>query len=145
MHHIYCESKKSYIVSAAASRSGLRGVYLFGKPGRVVVEGPGTSAVLYAKKVKQLKWQKCHIAFVGEYQVEVSDNGAAPFYLPSDGMTEIASDRELEALLRNCEIGLVYEALSCNWGSHSGEARLLPCPVLKQDICVNSVRRCEPG
>jgi hypothetical protein len=158
MHHIFCPSKRDYIVSSVTDRPGMRGVYLFGRPGRVVVEGPDMSAVQYARKVKQLRWQKCHIAYAGEYSLRIKSScnsdysaGASEeeeekeplsrvskethqssrgiYFLPSSGMVEVATDAELAALLNRCGLGDVYAALSSSWGGHSGELRKMQPPT----------------
>ncbi len=57
-HHIYNDEKKEYIVLEATNRD-LSGVYLFGKPGRIVVEGSEEAVRSYSKEVRSWPWQRC--------------------------------------------------------------------------------------
>jgi hypothetical protein len=59
MHHIYCSEKKEAIVQFTSSANPtLRGLYLFGKPGRVVIEGLEADVLTYEMKLKKMRWQK---------------------------------------------------------------------------------------
>lgn len=60
MHHIYCESKKAFILDRAQELK-LRGFYVFGKPGRVVVEGETDSVLRYERDLRCLRWQKIQV------------------------------------------------------------------------------------
>lgn len=57
MHHIYCEEKKAAIVERALALE-LGGLYVFGKPGRVVVEGLCANVQRYERDLRLLRWQK---------------------------------------------------------------------------------------
>jgi hypothetical protein len=58
MHHIYCSVKRGYMEDTA-QQLGLQGLYLYGKPGRVIVEGPEVAVKRYVRGVLRLRWQKC--------------------------------------------------------------------------------------
>eukprot|EP00922_Rhytidocystis_sp_ex-Travisia-forbesii_P046625 GHVS01069485.1.p1 GENE.GHVS01069485.1~~GHVS01069485.1.p1 ORF type:complete len:239 (-),score=10.22 GHVS01069485.1:256-972(-) len=55
-HHIY-NPKKRLSVKEFALRRDLSGIYLFGKPGRVLVEGSLENVEEYVKAIKRLRWQ----------------------------------------------------------------------------------------
>jgi len=56
-HHIYNARKKDAITSLA-DEHGLTGVYLFGKPGRVIIEGEEARVQQWVREIKQLRWQQ---------------------------------------------------------------------------------------
>lgn len=56
-HHIYNDEKKHYIILEAVNRN-LSGVYLFGKPGRIVVEGNQDDVRRYSAEIRSWRWQK---------------------------------------------------------------------------------------
>lgn len=59
MHHIYCSEKKACILDSAGEYN-LRGLYQFGKPGRVVIEGDEESVRKYIRAVSRCgHWQIC--------------------------------------------------------------------------------------
>lgn len=59
MHHIYCPNKIAFIENQSANMH-LAGVRLYGKPGRVIVEGDSEGTVRkYMGAVRKLRWQKC--------------------------------------------------------------------------------------
>jgi len=58
MHHIYSDEKKQCITGFAA-QLGLQGLYLYGKPGRVIIEGPSRDVREYEHEIRRLKWSKC--------------------------------------------------------------------------------------
>lgn len=61
MHHIYCDRKKAFMEDEAR-RLGLSGIFLYGKPGRVVVEGASAETVArFASQVTGLRWQKVKV------------------------------------------------------------------------------------
>jgi hypothetical protein len=60
MHHIYCDRKKAYIVDRAQALM-LGGYYVFGKPGRVVVEGERDNVLRYERDLRCLRWQKIQV------------------------------------------------------------------------------------
>ena len=60
MHHIYCETKKEVIVQKAEELS-LTGLFVFGKPGAVVVEGTAESIDEYERSLRRLRWQKFQV------------------------------------------------------------------------------------
>ena len=56
-HHIYNSEKKEYIVLEAINRD-LSGCYLFGKPGRIIVEGELSAVRSYSREIRSWRWQK---------------------------------------------------------------------------------------
>ena len=59
MHHIYCTNKIAFI-EGRSKEMDLVGVKLYGKPGRVLVEGDTEAAVRkYLGDVRKLRWSKC--------------------------------------------------------------------------------------
>jgi hypothetical protein len=62
-HHIYNDEKKQYIVLEAINKN-LSGVYLFGKPGRIICEGELDAVTMYSKIIRSWRWQR--IAEVAE-------------------------------------------------------------------------------
>lgn len=60
MHHITAEWKKRAIVQVA-SRAGLTGICLFGKPGRILVEGPESLVQMYVKQIRSWPWKICSL------------------------------------------------------------------------------------
>jgi hypothetical protein len=56
-HHIYCDSKKEHIVIGAA-HNNLGLIYLYGKPGRLVVEGELKALQRYWANVSSWRWQE---------------------------------------------------------------------------------------
>lgn len=68
MHHIYCTNKIGFI-EGRSKEMDLVGVKLYGKPGRVIVEGDTEAAVRkYLGDVRKLRWQK--IVEMGVFPVE---------------------------------------------------------------------------
>jgi hypothetical protein len=58
MHHIYAESKKEEIERLSGTYN-ITGLYLYGKPGRVVFEGLPDDVTRYDRGVRKMHWQKC--------------------------------------------------------------------------------------
>eukprot|EP00759_Apiculatamorpha_spiralis_P012110 PhF_6_TR19190/c0_g1_i2/m.28222 len=58
MHHIYSTEKKGYIQSGV-QEGNLTGVYLYGRPGRVVVEGCTREVDEYEALIRSLRWSRC--------------------------------------------------------------------------------------
>eukprot|EP00747_Dinoflagellata_sp_TGD_P065964 gnl/TRDRNA2_/TRDRNA2_154591_c0_seq1.p1 gnl/TRDRNA2_/TRDRNA2_154591_c0~~gnl/TRDRNA2_/TRDRNA2_154591_c0_seq1.p1 ORF type:complete len:149 (+),score=24.07 gnl/TRDRNA2_/TRDRNA2_154591_c0_seq1:64-510(+) len=101
MHHIYNDQKKRFI-RKEARRLGLTGLYLWGKPGRVLVEGDSRAVIEFVESVKGLRWQVC--------QLQDTWPLAARHF---DGFAESDSDRRFrESLLqRGQELEAVLETL----------------------------------
>ncbi|CAE8652378.1 unnamed protein product [Polarella glacialis] len=60
MHHITADWKKRWILQNAAAND-LTGVCLFGKPGRVLVEGPQPIVQQYARTIEAWPWKFCSL------------------------------------------------------------------------------------
>jgi hypothetical protein len=58
MHHIYCPTKRDHIETRALQHD-LSGLYLYGKPGMVVVEGNVDAVGQYIRFIRGLRWQAC--------------------------------------------------------------------------------------
>jgi hypothetical protein len=58
MHHIYCPTKRDHIETRALQHD-LSGMYLYGKPGMVVVEGNVDAVGQYIRFIRGLRWQAC--------------------------------------------------------------------------------------
>ncbi|CAE7206571.1 unnamed protein product [Symbiodinium natans] len=67
MHHITAPWKQKFILQAA-SRAGLSGRCLFGKPGRILVEGPIEIVAKYTSQIQSWPWKTCNLQ--GPWQVE---------------------------------------------------------------------------
>merc|ERR1719198_1746467 len=60
MHHITAPWKKRFI-REALRKAGLTGLCLFGKPGRILLEGPTLLVKHYAKIIKSWPWKICSL------------------------------------------------------------------------------------
>lgn len=60
MHHITAPWKQRFI-KEAAKRAGLSGICVFGKPGRILVEGPLELVSRYTARVKSWPWKRCDL------------------------------------------------------------------------------------
>ena len=100
MHHIYAESKIEAIESAARS-SSLTGLYLLGKPGRVVVEGRPEDVRTYVSMICRMRWQKC--AVMCSYEML----GPRRF----NNFVEVVNEAELDARLQAAGLGMVSSDL----------------------------------
>ncbi|CAL1166413.1 unnamed protein product [Cladocopium goreaui] len=60
MHHITAPWKQRFI-KEAAKRAGLSGICVFGKPGRILVEGPLELVSRYAARIKSWPWKRCDL------------------------------------------------------------------------------------
>ncbi|CAE7730926.1 unnamed protein product [Symbiodinium pilosum] len=67
MHHITAPWKQKFILQVASS-AGLSGRCLFGKPGRILVEGPIEIVEKYTKKIESWPWKTCDLQ--GPWKVE---------------------------------------------------------------------------
>ena len=104
MHHIY-NSEKKYCVQQYAS--GLRGLYLFGKPGRVVVEGPKDVVRRYEHNIKRLRWQKCMVMGRMSFTQDVGERHQWHFR----GFDEVASEAELQRMLLQQDLDPIWTEL----------------------------------
>lgn len=142
MHHIYDETKKAAIVGYAASHN-LRGLYLFGKPGRVVVEGRTADVRQYERTIRKMRWQKCVVmgrvatafpaSLFAEPLVRHGDCGppspsiegaaAAGYAWRFDQFEEVASLDEFTAALLARELDALHEMLCRPFSSPSPTSR----------------------
>eukprot|EP00434_Breviolum_minutum_P021723 symbB.v1.2.019174.t1/scaffold1559.1/size111769/7 len=60
MHHITAPWKQKFI-REAAKRAGLSGICVFGKPGRILVEGPLEMVASYTARIKSWPWKRCDL------------------------------------------------------------------------------------
>lgn len=98
-HHIYSGKKKKAIVGMAATHN-LAGLYLFGRPGRVLVEGDAAAVSQYCTKIKSLRWQ--YVTVVDSHVV------AKPSF---QGFDEVESDRELGKLMTGANLEPLFRLL----------------------------------
>ncbi|KXN67406.1 hypothetical protein CONCODRAFT_80151 [Conidiobolus coronatus NRRL 28638] len=72
MHHIYSDKKKRLIIDSA-KRYELKGLYKFGKPGRVIIQSTNTNDLKqFTKLIKAQTWQICTIS--SEFEFDISIN-----------------------------------------------------------------------
>jgi len=57
-HHIYSDNKKRQIVNQAAQLGLKSGIYKFGKPGKIIIQGLKEDVDQYVSILKGLRWQK---------------------------------------------------------------------------------------
>eukprot|EP00439_Symbiodinium_sp_Y106_P059682 s3476_g8.t1 len=67
MHHIAAPWKQKFILQVAKT-AGLSGRCLFGKPGRILVEGPFEIVAKYTSQIQSWPWKTCNLQ--GPWQVE---------------------------------------------------------------------------
>jgi len=108
MHHIYSPHKRQCIVEFASAMD-LTGVYLFGKPGRVVVEGLSVNIRKYETKMRRLRWSNMKV--MGRLRPEVP---ASRIFV---GFEEMLSLEELHRTLDEKGLGDLRSALESNFGS----------------------------
>eukprot|EP00922_Rhytidocystis_sp_ex-Travisia-forbesii_P019133 GHVS01028378.1.p1 GENE.GHVS01028378.1~~GHVS01028378.1.p1 ORF type:complete len:212 (+),score=31.39 GHVS01028378.1:171-806(+) len=99
-HHIY-NPKKKRSLKELAFRRDLSGLYLFGKPGRVLVEGSTHNVEDYVKAVKQLRWQ--HISVKQTIQ-----HGRGRLF---EGFVQIMTDKEFGNSMRQVGFGETFQRL----------------------------------
>eukprot|EP01006_Ploeotia_vitrea_P002671 TRINITY_DN108438_c0_g1_i1.p1 TRINITY_DN108438_c0_g1~~TRINITY_DN108438_c0_g1_i1.p1 ORF type:complete len:114 (+),score=9.39 TRINITY_DN108438_c0_g1_i1:95-436(+) len=102
-HHIYNKNKKRAITEWA-KRLELVGIYKFGKPGRVVVEGSAPDVTQYHRAIKQLKWQKAVVQCV----VPVEK-------LHWDTFQQVETEEEVKELLHEQQLQEVHRELISPW------------------------------
>jgi len=99
MHHIAAAQKKRF-VRQKAKRGSLTGLYLFGQPGRVLVEGEAAAVDRYVQEVKSLTWMICSLQ--GSWPLESRRFSR---------FSQLGSDREFREELRRQELTAVLEGL----------------------------------
>eukprot|EP00759_Apiculatamorpha_spiralis_P055037 PhF_6_TR7222/c0_g1_i1/m.10791 len=122
MHHIYAESKKESITTHA-NLLNLRGVYVYGKPGRVVVEGSSLHVPQYERKIIKLRWQECKVQCRYTHDCEM---GYFEADMDQGMMKELDSVKELEAWLENRGLKCVAEDLRRPFHMPLGPSIVLP-------------------
>lgn len=108
MHHIYCDRKKGFIVDRAQELC-LGGFYLFGKPGRVVVEGDHNKVLRYERDLRCLRWQKIQVMGRIEAMKRCLEQ--------SEGLIECNDEADLIAQLNNCKLQAIVAALQRPFGA----------------------------
>eukprot|EP00746_Dinoflagellata_sp_MGD_P032513 gnl/MRDRNA2_/MRDRNA2_17741_c0_seq1.p1 gnl/MRDRNA2_/MRDRNA2_17741_c0~~gnl/MRDRNA2_/MRDRNA2_17741_c0_seq1.p1 ORF type:complete len:171 (-),score=24.95 gnl/MRDRNA2_/MRDRNA2_17741_c0_seq1:64-576(-) len=99
MHHIYNDKKKRFIKKRARQLQ-LTGLYLFGKPGRILLEGDASAVDDFLHDVKRLPWQIC----------QVQDKWPIPErYFES--FEECPSDREFRVIMEQQGLHEVLDGL----------------------------------
>jgi hypothetical protein len=136
MHHIYCPSKKERIHRFAAA-DGVTGLYLYGKPGRIVVECGADRLARYDRRVRSMHWSKYKLlgrvvrvvdaavpraaspeeAALVATAVTVLDDGAAADARLFDTFAEVESEAEMEAELRRRGLGAVWDVINRDFAS----------------------------
>ena len=115
MHHIYCPTKRQCIVELAELRA-LSGLYLFGKPGRVVVEGERVAVRDYIESVRAMRWQKCaEMAPLMESAVWLQGQ-RSQLFPEQHGFIEVASEDALSRALSDWGAASVDRALKRPFG-----------------------------
>ncbi|CAE7830146.1 hypothetical protein AK812_SmicGene4523 [Symbiodinium microadriaticum] len=97
MHHITAPWKQKFILQVAKT-AGLSGRCLFGKPGRILVEGPFEIVAKYTSQIQSWPWKTCNLQ--GPWQVE--DRAF-------DGFDQLASSSEFKKAVATA--GLSQELL----------------------------------
>eukprot|EP01080_Neovahlkampfia_damariscottae_P004679 gene4679-8251_t len=69
-HHIYADGKKREIQNGK-SVFKLKGIYKFGKPGRLLVYGNQNIVNQFIMRLKSLNWQEIKVKF--EYEIDLDD------------------------------------------------------------------------
>lgn len=95
MHHIYCQYKRRYIIELARDLD-LRGCYLFGKPGRVIVEGCREAVDLYSRSIRAIRtWKLCkENALLRSDELCNRSDGAV--FEPSFGFVAVTCEGEIK-------------------------------------------------
>ena len=102
-HHIYNKNKKRLIVKMA-EKFKLTGMYKFGKPGRIVIEGPPYYIKEYTKALKSQKWQR----------LQVVDERVMPGR-SFDTFAEVETDPEIRTALQEVDLQEVFDKLVRPW------------------------------
>ncbi|CAE7430117.1 unnamed protein product [Symbiodinium sp. CCMP2456] len=103
MHHITAPWKQKFILQVAKT-AGLSGRCLFGKPGRILVEGPFEIVAKYTSQIQSWPWKMCNLQ--GPWQVE--DRAF-------DGFDQVASSSEFKKAVATA--GLSQELLGRRSGT----------------------------
>jgi hypothetical protein len=91
MHHIYSSEKKG-VIEDCAHIMGITGLYLYGKPGRVIAEGESKDIAAYESEIRRLRWSRC--CTMGRY----------PFVLPKGKPRYFVNFRNSNSFSDMCEI-----------------------------------------
>eukprot|EP00667_Euglena_gracilis_P018736 EG_transcript_19957 len=102
-HHIYNKNKKRFILRMA-NKYKLTGLYKFGKPGRILIEGAPEDVKEYVKQIKSLTWQR----------LSVMDDRLTDRRLFT-GFIEVEEDEDIRTLLAAFGLGDVYHQLVRPW------------------------------
>jgi len=92
-HHIYADGKKREIQNGK-SVFKLKGVYKFGKPGRLIVYGNQHIVNQFLSRLKSLNWQEIKVKF--EYEIDLDEK--------LKEYTGVNSDNELLELLKEVNL-----------------------------------------
>eukprot|EP00922_Rhytidocystis_sp_ex-Travisia-forbesii_P046624 GHVS01069483.1.p1 GENE.GHVS01069483.1~~GHVS01069483.1.p1 ORF type:complete len:212 (-),score=32.37 GHVS01069483.1:450-1085(-) len=103
-HHIY-NPKKRAAVKEFAVRRDLSGIYLFGKPGRVLVEGSLENVEEYVKAIKRLRWQ--YVA-VKETLERRRRRGEGRLF---EGFVNVMTDKDFGNAMRQVGLGDTFQRL----------------------------------
>jgi len=115
MHHIYDEAKQRAIVDFASALN-VRELYLFGKPGRVVVLGIPKDVRAYEQSIRRLHWQKCFV--MGH---DVTDSMEA-----FTGFHEVCSEEALRLELQRRHLHHVFELVSRSFNARKTKDVVVP-------------------
>lgn len=100
-HHIYSSKKKKAIIELTRQHN-LGGLYRFGRPGRVLVEGEPAAVARYCTQIKALRWQ--HVTVVATEKIETRAFSNSDF-------CEVSNDRELGRVMSAAGLTSMFKKL----------------------------------